>query len=100
MSQSTLAESLRSFRGKSHLYQKEVAAKLHISRVYYCKLENGKAKPSLELFLRICSITGTQTEPVEADTEDFGNISCDLCRSLSLADRRAVRRIIRAMLKR
>ena len=35
MSQSILAESLRSFRGKSHLYQKEVAAKLHISRVYY-----------------------------------------------------------------
>lgn len=53
MDEMNLSESLRSWRTEKKLLQKEAAAALSISRVYYDRLEHGRARPSLQLFLRI-----------------------------------------------
>ena len=42
-------EALQEYRLRHHLTQKEVAAKINISREYYAKIEEGKKLPSYSL---------------------------------------------------
>ena len=91
--------ALRTYREREHLCQKEAAAKLGISRVYYCQLENAKANPSLELLSRIIHLTGTSLNTVLAHANNSDDDTCNLCHSLSKRDRKTVRRIMRRMLR-
>jgi len=53
MSIEDFSKILKAYRKKNCLYQKQVADKLGIGRDYYCRLENGKAKPSYKLLMKI-----------------------------------------------
>ena len=55
---------IRDGRLRKKLSQKEVAAKLNISQVYYCHIEIGKRNIDLALALEICKV-------LELDLNDF-----------------------------
>ncbi len=55
---------IRDGRLKKNLLQKEVAAKLNISQVYYSYIENGSRNVDLPLALEICRV-------LELDLNDF-----------------------------
>jgi transcriptional regulator with XRE-family HTH domain len=55
---------IRDGRVKKSLLQKEVAAKLNISQVYYSYIENGSRNVDLPLALEICRV-------LELDLNDF-----------------------------
>ena len=55
---------IRDGRLKKNLLQKEVAAKLNISQVYYSYIENGSRNVDFPLALEICRV-------LELDLNDF-----------------------------
>lgn len=93
-----LAERLRKFRKQKRLCQKEIAARLGISRVYYSRLENGRARPGFELYARISVFldSGANRRPFSS-TAISQNMLCELCRSLTEKDRSAIGKIILRM---
>lgn len=100
MRKRTLARILRTWRRKENLCQKEAAVKLGISRVYYDRLENGKGKPSLDLFLRILRSTQAPTDSVSINADRSNDEICELCQSLNRPDQDIVRKVIVAISKR
>ena len=94
---SGVSTALKTYREREHLYQKEMAAKLRISRVYYCQLENGKANPSLRLFSKIIHMTGIQLSTVFTHVDNLDENICNLCYSLHDGDRKTVKRMIKRM---
>jgi transcriptional regulator with XRE-family HTH domain len=57
-----LSHTLRKYRQDSGQTQKEVAARLRISREYYAMLEEGHAEPSPRLLHILESELGVKTE--------------------------------------
>ena len=55
---------IRGARLRQNLLQKEVAAKLNISQVYYCYIETGSRIVDFPLALEICRV-------LELDLNDF-----------------------------
>jgi transcriptional regulator with XRE-family HTH domain len=49
---------LKSYRASRHLTQKEMAAKIGVSRVHYARLERGAFGPSAELLQSISTVIG------------------------------------------
>lgn len=47
---------LKQFREEAGLTQKQMAEKLGVSESYYCQLENGKRRMSLQIALDIAAI--------------------------------------------
>lgn len=95
---------LKAYRKSQRLTQKEMAARIDISREYYSRLEQGVGRPSITLLERICSSIAIPSEKlfVKADSvllrQEFIEI-CDLCRSLRAEDRKEIHTQIKQMLK-
>lgn len=94
MNPRTFAERLRNFRREKRLYQKEAAAVLGISRVYYSRLENGRAKPSFELYSRISGFLYSGSSSASSITNVSRAELCRHCRSLTEKERKTIAGII------
>lgn len=57
---------IREERLRQNLLQKDVAAKLHITQVYYSYIESGSRNTDLALALEICRV-------LDLDLNDFTN---------------------------
>ncbi len=93
---------LRAHRNSNHLTQKEMAAKLGITREYYSRLERGVATPSFPLFETLCAVLKLQALELAhrlGDSKQKGMVPpiCDLCSKLSRQQRQAVKRMMKAM---
>lgn len=97
-----LSAALVLYRREKGLTQKEVAARLDVSREYYCRLENGSAIPSVRLLERICSLTSVSVQAIfqrnngKTQANDFLNV-CKLCLLLKKEDRKEIERIIKRL---
>lgn len=57
-----IGEQLRKLRIKAGMTQKDVAEKLYIAESTYRNYENGKAKPDLEIIMKLIDIFGTTAD--------------------------------------
>ncbi len=97
-----VASSLLAYRKKHRLYQKEMAARIGVTREYYWRLERGKGFPSRKLLTRICALTQTTATVAVllADQEGMHVEAPDLCAtclSLKYRDRKMVASLLRRM---
>jgi len=89
---------LKTFRKNNHLTQKEMAAKIEITREYYSRLENGVDSPSLNLLEKICSSTGYCMEKIindDMNPDTIFNEMCEKCIMLEQKDRNKIMNIIK-----
>lgn len=55
---------LKAFRQANFLAQKEMAARLDVTREYYARLESSKVAPSVEMLEKISSVIGVEVEDI------------------------------------
>lgn len=97
-----LSATLVLYRREKGLTQKEMAARLDISREYYWRLENGNAIPSVRLLERICRLTSVSVQAIfqknngETQANDFLDV-CKLCLLLKKEDRKEIERLIKRL---
>lgn len=93
---------LKSYRKSHFLTQKEMAARLSITREYYSRLERGVAAPSFALFEAMCSTTQSLLPHMLSHSDDGSSnngVICTLCTQLGLQDRKEIERLMKRMLK-
>jgi transcriptional regulator with XRE-family HTH domain len=93
---------LKSYRRRHNLLQKEMAAKLRITREYYWKIEHGVTAPSTLVLSHISQLIGANVEvsvrgiPLISNREDLAGI-CALCSQLEDDDLMYVTRLIQRL---
>lgn len=75
--------ALKSYRQAKHLAQKEVAARLGISRVHYFQLERGKEHPSFTLLSKTVKLTRIPLDTASTRASYLEKDVRALCHSLT-----------------
>ncbi len=93
------SDLLIAYRKKNKFVQKEMAAKLNISREHYSRLEEGKFYPSKKLFFNIYNLTGSRV-PLPPECKSAAELEmCYLCSRLREDDRAALKTKMKRLIK-
>ena len=73
-----IGKRIKLYRTKQGLTHEQVAERIDITTVYLSKIENGHAKPTLDLFASICGAIGCELPSLFCDTTpDSKSYQCE-----------------------
>lgn len=65
-----LGSVLRAYRESAGLSQEEVGVRAGITREWVNQVENDRASPTVDVFIRICQAIGVRASDILAEIED------------------------------